>query len=333
MGRRFEAAVRPQLPQGVREPVVIGLANNYMGYLTTPEEYEMQHYEGGHTVFGIYTSFVVRDSLVALSRALATGQPAPEPDAPAALGGTDPGAFPQGDAEGAVVEEPTIAVSRLDTVSVAWEGTANGVDRPVDRPFVAVERLARGKWRASDSDLGLAFIWREEGGSYYARWEVPASQPPGAHRLRIRSSTYDLKSRAFSVRRSAGLRLRGVLAKRSKRRTRLIVVAQNPPPDPDRAILWRAVTPTGGKALLRLGKRRLVARWDRRRLAWVATVRGRVRKGRRVTVIRARDGFGNSIGGRARVRVGRLAPLAWPDNIGTGDGRTPGPLGEGNFPP
>ena len=333
MGRRFEAAVRPHLPSGVREPVVIGLANNYMGYLTTPEEYEMQHYEGGHTVFGIYTSFVVRDSLVALSRALASGQPAPEPDAPPALGGTDPGAFPQGDAEGAVVEEPAIAVTRLDTVSVAWSGTANGVDRPVDRPFVAVERLVRGRWRASDSDLGLAFIWREEGGSYYARWEVPTSQPPGAHRLRIRSSTYDLKSRAFSVRRSTGLRVRGVLARRSKGRTRLIVVAQNPPPDPERAILWRPITPSGGKAVLRLGKRRLVGRWDRRRLAWVATVPGRVRKGRRITVVRARDGFGNRTGGRARVRVGRLAPVKWPDNIGTGDGRTPGALGEGNFPP
>jgi neutral ceramidase len=333
MGRRLEAAVRPELPAGVKEPVVIGLANDYMGYLTTPEEYQMQHYEGGHTVFGIYTSYLVRNSLVALSRALAQGQPAPEPDTPAALGGTDPGAFPQGDADGAVVEEPAISVNRFDTVKVAWSGSEGGVDRPVDRPFVAVERLVRGRWRASASDLGLAFIWREEGGSYYALWEVPASQPPGAHRLRIRSSSYDLRSRALSVRRAASLRLRGVLARRAKRGTRLLVVAQNPPPDPERAILWRPVTPQGGKAVLRLGKRRVVARWSGRRLAWVATVPGRVRKGRRVTVLRARDGFGNRVPGRARMRVGRLAPLGWPDNIGTGDGRTPGALGEGNFPP
>ena len=47
---------RPELPSGVTEPVVVGLANNYMGYLTTPEEYEMQHYEGGHTVYGVWTS-------------------------------------------------------------------------------------------------------------------------------------------------------------------------------------------------------------------------------------------------------------------------------------
>ena len=86
MGRRFEEAVRPQLPAGVREPVVVGLANDYMGYLTTPEEYQMQHYEGGHTVFGLWTSLLIRDSLVALSRSLATRRGAPAPDQPGGAG-------------------------------------------------------------------------------------------------------------------------------------------------------------------------------------------------------------------------------------------------------
>ena len=59
-GGRGRRTCRP----GVKEPVVIGLANDYMGYLTTPEEYEMQHYEGGHTVFGIYTSILAKNSFV-----------------------------------------------------------------------------------------------------------------------------------------------------------------------------------------------------------------------------------------------------------------------------
>jgi hypothetical protein len=58
-----------------------------------------------------------------------------------------------------------------------------------------------------------------------------------------------------------------------------------------------------------------------------------VRRGARVTVLRLRDRYRNRLPGRARVRVGALAPLEWPPNIGTGDGRTPGALGEGNFPP
>src|SRR6185503_18724325 len=146
MGRRFEAAVRPELPKGVKEPVVVGLANDYMGYLTTPEEYQMQHYEGGHTVFGLWTSLLVRDSLVALSHSLAMDQPAPEPAQPAALGGTGPGAFPAGDAEGSISEEPPGSVTRFDSVSVGWSGSSMGVDRPVDEPFVTLERMVRGRW-------------------------------------------------------------------------------------------------------------------------------------------------------------------------------------------
>jgi hypothetical protein len=331
MGRRFEDAVRSQLPSGVKEPVVVGLANDYMGYLTTPEEYQMQHYEGGHTVFGIWTSLLVRNSLVALSRSLALGEPAPEPDQPATLGGTDPGAFPAGDATGSLTQEPPAAVRRFESVSIAWSGSPNGVDRPVDTPFVTLERLVRGNWRTSDTDLGLSFIWREQDGEYTARYEMPASEPPGQHRLRISSATYDLTSRPFAVRRSKVLKLRGVLRRRKGRR--LVVVAQNPAPDPEQAILWRPTSPWGGKAVLRVRRQKLIARWRPRRLAWVARTPRRVRRGARVKILRARDAYRNRIAGRPRVRVGVLAPLAWPANIGTGDGRTPGALGEGNFPP
>ena len=329
MGRRFEAAVNPELPAGVTDPLVVGLANDYMGYLTTPEEYQMQHYEGGHTVYGMWTSLLARQTFVALTRSLALGEPAPPPDAPAEMGGTDAGAFPTGDAEGSITEEPRAAVARFDTVSIRWTGGEMGVDRPVDEPFVSLERLVRAHWRTSDTDLGLAFIWREESGDYAARYEVRPSEPLGPHRLRVHSAAYDLTSRPFAVRRSKALKVRGVL----KRRKRLLVVAQNAMPDPERAILWRSTVPVGGTAILRVGKRRLKAKWRPRRLAYVARPPFRVRKGRRVTVLRVKDTYGNRAAGRTRVRIGALAPLEWPDNIGTGDGRTPGALGEGNFPP
>ena len=334
MGRRFEEAVRPQLPRGVKEPLVVGLANDYMGYLTTPEEYDMQHYEGGHTVFGLWTSLLVRDSLVALSRALALGEPAPEPDAPAELGGTDTGAFPAGSGAGELTEEPPERVRRMETVTIAWTGNADGVDRPVDEPFVTLERRTkRGAWRTADSDLGLSFIWREEEGSYTARYEVPASLRPGVHRLRVRSASYDLPTRPFTVARSDALVVRGVLRRRARRGTRLLVVAQNPAPDPERAVLWRSTTPAGGKAVLRVRGQRLRARWRQRRLAWVARSPRRVREGAPVRVVRLRDAYRNRAARPVRLEVGSLADLAWPDNIGTGDGRTPGALGEGNFPP
>jgi hypothetical protein len=133
------------------------------------------------------------------------------------------------------------------------------------------------------------------------------------------------------VRRSRGLKLRGVLTRRHGRR--LVVVAQNPPPDPEQSILWRPTMAWRGKAVLRVRGQRVKARWRPRRQAWVARPAHRVRRRARVTILRARDKYGNRIAGRPRMRVGALAPLTWPRNIGTGDGRTPGPLGEGNFPP
>ena len=51
MGRRIVRAASKGAPQAV-EPIVISCANGYFGYLTTPEEYSMQHYEGGHTLYG-----------------------------------------------------------------------------------------------------------------------------------------------------------------------------------------------------------------------------------------------------------------------------------------
>ncbi|MEH6346675.1 MAG: neutral/alkaline non-lysosomal ceramidase N-terminal domain-containing protein [Bermanella sp.] len=38
--------------RGVENVIIAGLANAYSGYITTPEEYSIQHYAGGHTIFG-----------------------------------------------------------------------------------------------------------------------------------------------------------------------------------------------------------------------------------------------------------------------------------------
>jgi neutral ceramidase len=52
-GRRIEAAVLDQTGgRGVERVVVTSVANEYAGYCATPEEYALQHYEGGHTLYG-----------------------------------------------------------------------------------------------------------------------------------------------------------------------------------------------------------------------------------------------------------------------------------------
>ena len=368
MGRRFEAAVRPHLPAGVRDVVVVGLSNDYMGYFTTPEEYDAQHYEGGHTVFGKWTSLLARDAFAGLTRALASGGPAPAPVVPGGLGSTAKGTpdVGGGGVEGRLLEAPAGTVERMSVVDVRWSGAPEGRDRPLDAPFLTVEREGGG---VADSDLGLGVLWREADGEYGARYDVPGDLPAGAYRIRIRSGGYDLRSDPFTVAPSDDLRPLGVTAqvvpgrrvrarqkgkgraKAGKRRaakrrqqkrfrriptkTRLVLTAQNPAPDPERAITYRERSPSGGRAVLRVRGRRAVARWNGDAGGWVALVRGRIADGTPVTLAAGalRDGAGNRSGPAATLEVGEVAAIAWPPDMGVGGGRTPGPGGQGTFPP
>ena len=58
-GRRISTAVSDAFTaagQGVKYVWVASNANGYFGYTTTPEEYSRQNYEGGHTLYGQYTT-------------------------------------------------------------------------------------------------------------------------------------------------------------------------------------------------------------------------------------------------------------------------------------
>ena len=55
-GRRIRRALEAELADlGVTEAIAIGYANAYAGYVTTPEEYAEQDYEGASTHFGKWT--------------------------------------------------------------------------------------------------------------------------------------------------------------------------------------------------------------------------------------------------------------------------------------
>jgi neutral ceramidase len=334
MGRRFLRAVEPVLPAGVTDPFPVGLSNDYMGYFTTPEEYEMQHYEGGHTVYGTWTSILAQTSFVDLTRAMAAGADAPAPSEPPELGGsgTPPPAVGNGGTPGRLVEGPVGRVPRMTPFRISWEGAEGGVDRPLDDPFLVLERRAKGRWSEADSDLGLAFLWRETGGRYGALYDVGAGVATGRYRVRVHSGDYDLASEPFRIVASQALRVRGVRLRHDRGDTRLVALAQNPPPDPTQSIVWRPESPAGGRVVIKLSGERHVARWNSKRQGWVTRVDGRLEEGSPAKV-QVRDRFGNRSKGAARVALGDVATLEWPPSMGVGGGRTPGPFGEGTFPP
>ena len=202
-GARTKAAVLEKLRgAGVRRVVIAGLANDFISYITTPEEYERQHYEGGSTLFGPWEQPFLTDRLVELAAAMASGEPAPDPypyDAENGVGPDGP-PYPEGAANGTLTEQPKPSVQRFGHARIAWSGGPLGHDRPLEKPFVIVERRERGEWRRVDSDLGLAILWRvDESGAYEAYWEAPRGASPGRHRLRVSATRYELTSRPFRV--------------------------------------------------------------------------------------------------------------------------------------
>jgi neutral ceramidase len=70
--RLTEAVRRAATTAGdsVARAVLVGLANGYLLYLTTPEEYELQHYEGGANLYGGQTLSVFEEEYGDLTRSL-----------------------------------------------------------------------------------------------------------------------------------------------------------------------------------------------------------------------------------------------------------------------
>src|SRR4051794_14793791 len=178
MGRRTRAAVLAAIrPAGVSSVVLVGYANEYIHYLTTPEEYEQQHYEGGSTLFGKYSSNLVEGDLATLAGDLAGGRPGPAPVDFDPRNGLEPDFTPyEAGADHGEVDQQPAPVERLKRASYEWRGGERGFDRPLDRAFVTIERRAGRRWTQVTNDLGLEVLWRvDDSGRYTAQGQGPPS--------------------------------------------------------------------------------------------------------------------------------------------------------------
>jgi neutral ceramidase len=188
---------------GITHVDVVGYAGDYLDYFTTPAEYEQQAYEGGFTMYGEYSSLVLRDTLVGLAKDLVSGQPAPaaypfDPNHGVHVTGAGYG---DGATSATASSQPADAV-HLGHTTFAWtSGGADGIDRPVGTAFVTMQRLgARRRWQRAADDLGMQIIWSSDAnGGYRASWEVPLGARPGQYRFLITAKRYRLASGSFVV--------------------------------------------------------------------------------------------------------------------------------------
>jgi len=75
MGRRIREGLGAQFNLENNHVVLIGLANEYVSYFTTPEEYKANHYEGGMTLYGQDSGPLVGSYLGALAHSLGSKPP------------------------------------------------------------------------------------------------------------------------------------------------------------------------------------------------------------------------------------------------------------------
>ena len=55
---------------GIKYVIMAPYSNAYSGYITTPEEYQVQDYEGGHNVFGQYALYALKQKFSDLAHQL-----------------------------------------------------------------------------------------------------------------------------------------------------------------------------------------------------------------------------------------------------------------------
>ena len=201
-GRRIADAVAAATGgHGVEQVVVSSVANEYSGYCTTPEEYEEQRYEGGHTLYGPRTQpFLAAHAAQLAGEVVRAGLvSALLPDRPFDLHHRSYLPSPSAAASDRAVTGPaefTDATSATDPVwEQAWTDVAPGGLR-WDRPLVRVEMAdGHGDWRPAVAhgrpvddggcDIEVVHLGPGDQGHdrYAARWWDPGFRAGRRHRF------------------------------------------------------------------------------------------------------------------------------------------------------
>lgn len=200
-GYRVRSAVAEQLGVPIDDVIFAGYSNAYAGYVTTPEEYQQQNYEGGSTHFGSATLPAYQQEFARLAADLDADAPRGAEDAlePPDLRENAwtmtlversldrPG---KGRHFGEVLRQPPTECVAGTCVTAEFVAACPSNDTRNGSSFVFVERLtADGTWEIveTDDDWNTLFQWRRTGfGTSRARvsWATSASTPRGTYRIR-----------------------------------------------------------------------------------------------------------------------------------------------------
>ncbi|WP_141734509.1 neutral/alkaline non-lysosomal ceramidase N-terminal domain-containing protein [Oligoflexus tunisiensis] len=197
-GRRLKKAILDIMaPAGVKYVALSALANEYLHYVTTREEYSKQNYEGGSTLFGpwslaaytqIYSELgtALRDG-----RAVDPGQPPPDlsDDQLIVKHGVIFDTAPFGKKWGDVKRDAAAVYAAGARIDVQfWGAHPNNSLNGRDRTLLTVQKLVQGGWQAVryDWDPDTFYHWQRDGISdslITVSWLTAASTAAGTYRI------------------------------------------------------------------------------------------------------------------------------------------------------
>ncbi|WP_238419019.1 neutral/alkaline ceramidase [Gordonia sp. 'Campus'] len=197
-GLRLRRVVADELRTDIDNVLVQGYSNAFTQYVTTPEEYDLQQYEGGETMFGRFTLAAYMQEFAGLAAAMASGRRLGRGPAPVDKSRLQPDLLPPvppdrpmaGRRYGDVLRQPRESCRPGSTVTVEFVGAHPNNDFRHGRTYLEIQRRTAGGWTtvADDNDWSTEFRWARPAGSPDASritviWRPPAGTA-GVHRVR-----------------------------------------------------------------------------------------------------------------------------------------------------
>lgn len=198
-GLRLRRTVAEIVGAEVRDVLVAGYSNGYFHYVTTPEEYDEQRYEGGSTLFGRWQLAALQQAAAELAKAMTDGRTitpgfAPKDLSPRARTRRHPSPdVPlKGRRFGDVTTEPHSDYGVGSHVEIAVVSGNLNSDLRRGRTYFEVQRAEGDDWirvfddgdwctKMQRSKLGKSTIVR-------IRWDIPNDTAAGRYRITFNGS-------------------------------------------------------------------------------------------------------------------------------------------------
>jgi neutral ceramidase len=197
-GRRVKKLLQNTFQDPANHVVIAGLSNSYAGYVTTPEEYIQQNYEGGFTAFGQWTLPAYLQGFKKIAMDMIQQQASDTGPLPEDLSDNTGSLilpvlfddiFPTLEF-GSVHIQPKEQYQKGDLVHVVfWAGHPRN-NLETMKGFLEVQTLqSNGEWKtiAHDWDFETVYRWERIGIAYaygHVYWNIPSNTAPGQYRIK-----------------------------------------------------------------------------------------------------------------------------------------------------